>query len=83
MVHANVSSFKNKPGTLTNSVTEYIDIIMAFETMLYEKLPHALYHLKNFSNPHKLGKNFHSSGAVLVYIRDNIQSDLAKLDKTY
>ena len=55
---------------------------MAFETKLYERFSHALYHLKNFSKPHELGKNSHSSGVVLVYIRDNIQLDLVKLDKT-
>ena len=41
MAHTNINSFRNKPDSLTNSVTKYIDVIMAFETKLYEKFPHA------------------------------------------
>ena len=82
MAHINKNSLRSKLDTLTNSATEYIDIIMAFETKLYERLPHALYHLKIFSNSHKLGKNSHGCGVLLVYTRDNIQFDFVKVDKT-
>ena len=35
---------------LTNSVSEYIDILMISETKLDGTFPHAFYHLKDFSN---------------------------------
>lgn len=73
MANININSLRNKLEALNNSVTEYIHIIMAFETKLHERLPHALYCLKVFSNPHKLGKSSHGCGALLAYIRDNIQ----------
>ena len=34
MAHININSLRSKLDTLTNSATEYIDIIMAFETKL-------------------------------------------------
>ena len=61
---------------LTNSVSEYVDILMISETK-----PHALYHLKDFSNPYRLDRNSHGGG-ILVYIRDNIPSNLVKLIKS-
>ena len=39
---------------LTNSVTEYIDILMIFETKLEETFPDGLYHLNEFSNLYRL-----------------------------
>ena len=56
MAHININSLRNKLDTLTNSASENINITMDFETKLYERLPHALNHLKIFLNPNKLGK---------------------------
>ena len=65
---------------LTNSVTEYINILMISETRLDSTFPHALYHLWKFSDPYSLDRNSHGGG-ILVYIRDNIPSNLVKLDQ--
>ena len=65
---------------LTNSVSEYIDILMTSETKLDDTFPHALYHLKGFSNPYRLDRNSHGGG-ILVYVRDNIPSN--KLDQKF
>ena len=80
MAHININSLRNKFDMLTNSVSEYIDILMISETKLDDTFPHALYHLKDFSNPYRLDRNSHGGG-ILVYVRDNIPSNLVKLDQ--
>ena len=65
---------------LTNNVTEFIDILMIPETKLDITFPHALYHLKEFSNPCWIDINYHG-GRVLVYVRGNIPYNLVKLDQ--
>ena len=67
---------------LTNSVSGYIDILMISETKLDDTFSHAWYHLKDFSNPCRLGKNSHGR-EILVYVRDNIPSNLVKLDQKF
>ena len=62
MAHININSLRNKFDMLTNSFTEYIDILMISETKLDDLFPHALYHLKDFSNPHRLDRNSHGGG---------------------
>ena len=49
MAHINLNSLRNKFDVLTNSVPEYIDILMISETKLDDTFPHALYHLKDFN----------------------------------
>ena len=82
MAHISINSLRNKFDTLTKSVTEYIDILMTSETKLDNTFPFALYHLKNFSNPYRLERNCHGGG-ILVYLRDNIPSNLVKLDQNF
>ena len=60
MAHLNVNYLRNKFDMLTNSVTEYIDILMISKTKLVNRFPHALYHLKDFSNPYRLDRNCHA-----------------------
>ena len=57
MAHININSLRNKFDMLTNSVSEYIDILMISETKLDDTFLHALYHLKDFSNPYRLDRN--------------------------
>ena len=82
MAHINLNSLRNKFDVLTNSVSEYIDILMISEIKLDDTFPHALYHLKDFSNPYRLDRNSHGGG-ILVYVRDNIPSNLVKLDQKF
>ena len=82
MAHININSLRNKFDMLTNSVSEYIDILMISETKLDDTFLHALYHLKDFSNPYRLDRNSHGGG-ILVYVRDNIRSNLVKLDQKF
>ena len=82
VAHTNINSLRNKFDMLTNSVTEYIDILMISETKLGSTFPYALYHLKDFSNPYRLDRNCHGGG-ILVYVRDNIPSNLVKLDQNF
>ena len=82
MAHININSLRNKFDMLTNSVTEYIDILMISETKLDNTFPYALYHLKDFSNPYRLDRNCHCGG-ILVYVRDNILYNLVKLDQNF
>ena len=81
MAHININSLRNKFDMLTNSVTEYIDILMISETKLGNTYPYA-YHLKDFSNPYRLDRNCHGGG-ILVYVRHNILSNLVKLDQNF
>ena len=53
---------------------------MISETKLDNTFPQALYHLKDFSNPYRLDRN-PNGGGILVYVRDNIPSNLVKLDQ--
>ena len=65
-------------------VSEYKDTLMISENKLDDTFPHALYHLKDFSNPYRLDRNSHVGG-ILVYLRDNIhliQLSLTKSLKT-
>ena len=82
MAHINIHSLRNKIDMLTNSVTEYIDILMISETKFDNTFPYALYHLKDFSNPYRLDRNCHGGG-ILVYVKDNIPSNLVKLDQNF
>ena len=77
------NSLRNKLDMLTNSVTECIDILlMISETKLDDIFPYALYHLKDFSNLYRLDRNSHGGG-ILVYVRDNVPSNLVKLDQKF
>ena len=78
MAHININSLRNKFDMLTNSVSECIDMLMISGTKLDDTFPHVLYHLKDFSNPYRLDRNSHGGG-ILVYVRDNIPSNLVKL----
>ena len=42
---------------LTNSFSEYINILMISETKLDGAFPNALYHLKDFSHSYRLDRN--------------------------
>ena len=80
MAHININSLRNKFNTLTNSVMEYIDILMISEAKLDGTFPQVLYHLRDFSNSYLWDKNSHGCG-ILVYVRDSILSNLVKLDQ--
>ena len=82
MAHININSLRNKFDMLTNSVSEYIDILMISETKLDDTFPHALYHLKDFSNPYRLDRNS-PGGGILVYVTDNIPYNLVKLEQQF
>ena len=82
MAHININSLRNKFYVLTNSVTEYKNILMISETNLDDICSHALYHLKDFSNPYMLDGNSHG-GRILVQVRDKIPSNLVKLDQKF
>ena len=45
MAHININFLRNKFDMLTNSIIEYINILMISETKLDDTFPHALYHL--------------------------------------
>ena len=55
---------------------------MISETKLDNTFPYGLYHLKDFSNPYRLDRNCHGGG-ILVYVRDNISSNLVKLAQNF
>ena len=82
MAHISINSLRNEFDMFTNSVSEYIDILMISETKFGDTFPHALYHLKDFSNPYRLDRKSHRGG-FLVYVTDNIPSNLAKLDHKF
>ena len=82
MAHININSLSNKFDMFTYSASEYMYILMISETKLDGTFPHALYHLKDFSNPYRLDRN-PLGGGILVYVRDNIPSSLVKLDQKF
>ena len=57
-------------------------MLMISETKLDDAFLHALYHLKDFSNAYRIDRNSHGGG-ILVYVRDNIPSNLVKLDQKF
>ena len=82
MSHINTNSLSNKFDMLTNSVSEYIDILWFLVLSLTTHFRTLLYHLKDFSNPYRLHRNSHSGG-ILVYVKDNIPSNLLNLDQKF
>ena len=82
MAHINIDSPRTKSDMLTNSVTEYIDTLKISETKLGDTFRYVLYNLKDFSKPYRLDTNSHGGG-ILVYVRDNIPSNLVKLDQKF
>ena len=54
MAHININSIRNKFDMLTNTVSKYIDILVISETKIDDTFPHAVYHIKDFSNPCRL-----------------------------
>ena len=62
MTHININSFRKKFDMLTNSVTQYVDILMISETKLAGKFLYTLYHLENFPNPYRLDRNSYVGG---------------------
>ena len=52
------------------------------ETKIGDTFLHPLYHLKDFSNPYRLDRNSHGGG-ILVYVKDNIPSNLVNLDQKF
>ena len=68
--------------SILHCFSEYIHTLMISETKLDDTFPLALYHLKDFSNPYILDRNSHG-GRILVYLRDNIPSNLVKLDQKF
>ena len=82
MAHININSLRNKFDILTNKVSEYIDILMISETKVDNTFLHALYHLKDFSNPYRLDRNS-PGGGILVYVTDNIPCNLVKLEQKF
>ena len=80
--HIKVNSLKNKFDMLSHVVSEYIDMLMISESKLEDTFQHALYHLKHFSNLYRLDRNSHGGG-LLAYVRDNIPSNLVKLDQKF
>ena len=55
---------------------------MSLATKVDNTFPYALYHLKDFSNPYRLDRNCHGGG-IVAYVRDNIPSNLVKLDQNF
>ena len=43
MAQININSLRNKFDILTNSVSEYINILMISESKFHDKFPHSLY----------------------------------------
>ena len=75
-------SWKPNHSTLRNNNNGSLARLSIDETKLDDTFPHALYHLKDFPNPCRLDRNFHSGG-ILVYVRDNMPSNLVKLDQKF
>ena len=82
MAHININSLGREIDMLTNSAIKYIEALMISETKLEDTFPHAIQHLKDFSNSSTLDRNFHGGG-ILVYVTDNIPSNLVKLDQKF
>ena len=82
MAHININSLGSEMDMLTNSAIKYIEALMISETKLEDIFPHAIQHLKDFSNSFRLDRNSHGGG-ILVYVRDNIPSNLVKLDQKF
>ena len=59
-----------------------IDILMISETKLDDTFLHALCHLKDFSSPYRLDRNYRDGG-ILVYVKHNISSNFVKLDQKF
>ena len=75
MAHININYIRDK----FDMPNEYMDILMTSEIKFEEAFLHVLYH---FSNSYRLDRNSHA-GETLVYVRNNIPSNLVKLDQKF
>ena len=73
-----INSIRNKFETLVSLVTSDIDILMISETKIDESFPLSQFMIDGFSMPYHRDKN--TRGGILVYLRNNITSELLKIE---
>ena len=71
----NINSLRNKFGFLSSHITKYVDILLLSETKLDDSFPTAQFLLNGFCKPYRLDRSS-NGGGILLYVRDDIPSQL-------
>ena len=74
----NINSIRNKIELLSEAVLGNIDILMVSETKIDMSLPTSQFVIQGFAAPFRLDRT-HTSGGILVYVRDDIPSKLLNI----
>ena len=71
----NINSFRNKFGFLSSQITKYVDLLLLSETKLDDSFPTAQFSLNGFCKPYRFDRSS-NGGGILLYVRDDIPSQL-------
>ena len=75
--HININSIRNKFELLKEQIQGKIDILMVSETKLDNSYPTNQFMIEGFGTPYRLDRN-KNGGGIMLYIRDDIPSQLLK-----
>ena len=71
----NINSLRNKFGFLSSKITKHVDILLLSETKLDDSFPTAQFSLNGYCKPYRLDSSS-NGGSILLYVRDDIPSQL-------
>ena len=73
----NINSIRNKFSSLTEIISQNIDVLVIQETKIDSSFPEGQFQLPGYKNPYCKDRDSHGGG-VLVYVRDDIPSKEVK-----
>ena len=78
--HLNIKSIRKKFELLPEQVRGNVDVLMVSETKVDDSFPIGNFLIRGFSPPHRLGR-VSKGGGIMLYIREDIPSNLLATDK--
>ena len=78
--HLNINSIRNKSELLSEQVRRTTDILMVSKTKIDDSFRIRNFLIHGFSPPYRLDRNS-EGGGIMLYIRDDIPSNLLVTDK--
>ena len=76
----NINSLRNKFGLLKDQIKGNIDILMISEIKIDDTFPHGQFFIEGFSTPYRLDRDL-NGGGILLYVREDIPSNLIPIEK--
>ena len=76
----NINSLRNKSGLLKDQIKGNIDILMISDIKIDDTFPHSQFFIEGFSTPYRLDRDS-NGGGILLYVREDIPSNLIPIEK--